>query len=142
VAGTDRRAGRERAARRVRKRGGLPPILEAEDRRVGGHRVEHEVGRSVAPSTDHRAAGVLVDAACAHALAEALVAEPSRDLDDDVNVDGRARRGRGGIGDPEHDRRAADEHDLVQERPERCRGALEQVDAHARAAGPSRRARR
>ena len=64
------------------------------------------------------------------AFLEVVPSEPRGNLDHEIHVLRHPRLGRGLIGDPECDGGAADESDLVEERRQLLRGALDHRDAH------------
>lgn len=81
------------------------------------------------PPTQHRCAGRLLQATLAELLAEPVVLGTACDLGDDIDVLGGAGGRRAGLGEPEVDRRAADEDDFAQERAEQLGGDLELLRA-------------
>lgn len=83
---------------------GVPP---AQSRRCG----------SLIPDFIDKAAALVVPR-ISKSLLERVQRGASEDLDDGVNVLGGPRRRGAGIGDPQNDGCAADEHDLVDQRPE------------------------
>ena len=89
------------------------------------------------PPTQHRCVSRLLQATLAKLLAESVVLGTAGDLTDDIDVLGGASRRRAGFGEPEVDRRAADEHDFVQERAEQLGGDLELLRAQ-RSLAPAR----
>jgi hypothetical protein len=70
-----------------------------------------------------------MQATLAQLLAEPVVLGTAGDLADDIDVLGGAGGRRAGLGEPEVDRRTADEDDLVQERAEQLGGDLELLGA-------------
>jgi hypothetical protein len=81
------------------------------------------------PPTQHRCASRLLQAALAQLPAQPVVLGAAGDLADDIYVLGGASGRRAGLGEPEVDRRAADEDDFVQERTEQLGSDLELLRA-------------
>src|SRR6186997_2659558 len=81
------------------------------------------------PPTQHRCASRLLQPTLVELLAEPVVRGAACDLADDIDILGGAGRRRARLGEPEVDRRAADEDDLVQERAEQLGCDLELLRA-------------
>jgi hypothetical protein len=92
----------------------LPAILEAEDRSLRGHDVKQETGLRLLEATDHAALYIVFESSLSDPLLESVVVPGGRDLDDHVDVVGRSEFRCRVIGDPQLNRRAADEDNLLE----------------------------
>jgi hypothetical protein len=127
-------ARRQNALVGVRDRRSLPTVLKPEDRRVCRHRVEDQIVISVAPTADDAVRLILLETERAQPLLEHVECRPRRHLDHNIDILGWPRSRRGRVGDPQHNARATEEHDLAKHGLQRLRRTLEKLEAHAGAA--------
>ena len=96
----------------------LPAVVEAEDAGLGGQGVEDEPA-GMAPAADHAVLSSLGEVAVAQPRFEVVECAARNDLDDDVDVLGRADGRCTRVSDPQRHGRPADEDYLVEQRAKR-----------------------
>jgi len=109
---------------RVWKRGRLPFIVKSKDVCPGRHGVQNQPGLAMAPATDDSALLVFPKICIAEPCLEVVEVASRGDLDDHVDVIRRTYWWSCGIRDPQSDRGAPDEYDVLDKLAERGRGEL------------------